>query len=69
MRLTRRTALAGLGASLARRASAAPVAVTILDVGGALALMQPAFEAFRSAHPDAVARLTFTKAPAPELAA
>jgi putative spermidine/putrescine transport system substrate-binding protein len=70
MRLTRRTALAGLGAaSLARRASAAPVAITILDVGGALALMQPAFEAFRTAHPDAVSRLTFTKAPAPELAA
>ncbi len=73
MALTRRTTLAAAataaGALAARPAWAAPVALTILDVGGALALMQPAFEAFRAANPDRVARLTFSKAPAPELAA
>ncbi len=73
MALTRRTTLVAAataaGAMAARPARAAPVALTILDVGGALALMQPAFEAFRTANPDRVARLTFSKAPAPELAA
>ena len=68
--ITRRAALASAGAAAAiRPARAAPVGITILDVGGALALMQPAFEAFRDAHPDAISRLTFSKAPAPELAA
>ncbi len=70
MALTRRATLAALGAgALARKARAEPVSITILDVGGALALMQPAFESFRAAHPDALDRLTFSKAPAPELAA
>jgi len=74
MTLTRRvtlgTALAGLAAgTMGRPAEAAAAAITILDVGGALALMQPAFEAFRAAHPELVTRLTFAKAPAPELAA
>lgn len=70
MRLSRRATLAGLGVSASVRAAAsAPVALTILDVGGALALMQPAFEAFRQAHPEVVSRVTFSKAPAPELAA
>ena len=67
---TRRTALIGLAAgAVARPALAAPLAITILDVGGALALMQPAFEAYRTANPDKVSRLTLSKAPAPELAA
>lgn len=57
---------AGLGAG---RAGAAPVGITILDVGGALQLMQPAFEAFRAARPELVGRLVFSKAPAPELSA
>jgi putative spermidine/putrescine transport system substrate-binding protein len=76
MTLSRRTTLglgaglgAGLAAGLARPALAAPVAITILDVGGALQLMQPAFEAFRAANPTLLSRLTFSKAPAPELSA
>jgi putative spermidine/putrescine transport system substrate-binding protein len=70
MRLTRRAALAGVGMAAAiRPAAAAPVQITILDVGGALALMQPAFEAFRTVHPELLSRLTLSKAPAPELAA
>src|SRR3954470_22150983 len=67
--LTRRAALTVAAAgALARPAVAAPIGITILDVGGALALMQPAFEAFRAAHPEQVSRLTLSKAPAPELA-
>ncbi|WP_200845103.1 extracellular solute-binding protein [Roseomonas sp. 18066] len=45
-----------------------PVAITIMDVGGALALMQKAFEDYRAANPRLVSRITFVKAPAPELA-
>ncbi len=71
-RLGRRMALGGLAAaSLAGRAGAAPDApltVTVYDVAGALALMRPAFEAFRAANPSLVSRFVFTVAPAPELA-
>ena len=69
--LARRTILAATAAAatLARPAAAAPVGITILDVGGALQLMQPAFEAFRAANPALVNRITFSKAPAPELSA
>ena len=49
MALTRRSTVAlgtGLAAGLGRLASAAaPVPITILDVGGALQLMQPAIGA------------------------
>ena len=69
--MKRRMLAAGLAAAAVapRRASAAPVPITILDVGGALQLMQPAFEAFRATHPELVSRLSFSKAPAPELSA
>ncbi|MDB5368521.1 MAG: transporter substrate-binding protein, partial [Roseomonas sp.] len=62
----------GAGTRPARAAApalpAAPVTLNILDVGGALALMQQAFEDYRTEHPRRAARITFTKAPAPELA-
>src|SRR3954470_18840785 len=45
-----------------------PVALNIIDVGGALALMQKAFDAYRQAKPELVSRITYIKAPAPELA-
>ncbi len=45
-----------------------PVTISVIDVGGALALMQPAFEDYRAAHRDLVSRIAFVKAPAPELA-
>ncbi|MGI4953609.1 MAG: extracellular solute-binding protein [Janthinobacterium lividum] len=68
--IARRTLGAALAAAaLTRPAQAAPVTLTILDVGGALQLMQPAFEAFRAANPGLVSRITFGKAPAPELSA
>ena len=44
-----------------------PVTLSIIDVAGNLALTQPAFEAYRKAKPKLVSRITFTKAPAPEL--
>lgn len=45
-----------------------PVVITVMDVGGALALMQKAFENYRRAKPELVSRIVFNKAPAPELA-
>jgi putative spermidine/putrescine transport system substrate-binding protein len=44
-----------------------PVTLSIIDVAGNLALTQPAFEAYRKAKPNLVSKITFTKAPAPEL--
>jgi putative spermidine/putrescine transport system substrate-binding protein len=76
---SRRVVLTGLGLFAlaatggARAASpqlpSSPVTITVMDVGGALALMQKAFEDYRSANPKLLARLVFVKAPAPELAA
>jgi putative spermidine/putrescine transport system substrate-binding protein len=76
--LNRRAVMGGLaaaalgGARGARAASpalpSAPVALNVLDVGGALALMQQAFEDYKTARPQLASRITFTKAPAPELA-
>src|ERR1043166_5451320 len=43
--------------------------INVVDVGGALALLQDAIESYKTANPNAVARFTFTKAPAPELPA
>lgn len=71
--LTRRTLLGTAGAGLAGRAFAqtakpkSPLAITIVDVAGNLALTQKGFEAYRKAKPEMIARFTFTKAPAPEL--
>jgi putative spermidine/putrescine transport system substrate-binding protein len=44
-----------------------PVVINVVDVGGALALLQDAIEAYRTKNPNWVSRFTFTKAPAPEL--
>src|SRR5579871_761745 len=43
------------------------VVVNVVDVGGALALLQDAIEAYKTKNPAIVSRFTFTKAPAPEL--
>lgn len=76
-RLPRRMAVVGLAASVAAGRTAraalpplpgAPVAVSVMDVGGALALLQPAFEEYRRANPRLVSRIAYVKAPAPELA-
>ena len=44
-----------------------PVAINIIDVAGNLALTQKAIENYRKAKPNLVSRITFTKAPSPEL--
>src|SRR5918998_2268771 len=44
-----------------------PVALSVIDVAGNLALTQKAIENYRKAKPNLVSRITFTKAPAPEL--
>ena len=45
-----------------------PVAINVMDVGGALALIQPAFEDYKNTRGQYVSRIGFIKAPAPELA-
>src|ERR671936_1184015 len=44
-----------------------PVTLNVVDVAGNLALTQEAIEGYRAKHPNVVSRVTFTKAPAPEL--
>src|SRR3954447_8254883 len=44
-----------------------PVTLSVVDVAGNLALTQKAIENYRKAKPNLVSRITFTKAPAPEL--
>jgi putative spermidine/putrescine transport system substrate-binding protein len=77
LELTRRTAMAGMAGSLVvgPRAFAqaplalpkSPVALNIVDVAGNLALTQQAIENYSKAKPNLVSRVTFGKAPAPEL--
>jgi putative spermidine/putrescine transport system substrate-binding protein len=76
--INRRTLLGGGAGILALAATkvraqgltlpTAPVALNVIDVGGALALMQKGFEEYRKAKPNLVSRITYVKAPAPELA-
>jgi putative spermidine/putrescine transport system substrate-binding protein len=68
--LARRSLLSGAATLFAARAARAdPVAISVLDVGGALQLIQGAIEAFGKARPDLVSRFVFSQAPAPELGA
>src|SRR5215218_8269967 len=77
IKITRRTFVggaagsAGLAAFGARAQQLAlptsPVALSVVDVAGNLALTQKAIENYRKAKPNLVSRITFTKAPAPEL--
>src|SRR6185437_12586093 len=46
-----------------------PVTINVVDVAGDLALTQGAIEAYQASHPNLVAKVNFTKAPAPELPA
>ena len=66
-------AVLGLAAVVGSAAAAepalptAPVTINIVDVAGNLALTQDAIEAYKAKHPKLVSKITFTKAPAPEL--
>src|SRR3984893_15752370 len=46
-----------------------PVTISVVDVAGDLALTQGAIEAYQAKNPNLVAKVNFTKAPAPELPA
>ncbi len=70
--MTRRGVLGGAmlaaTAGMARaQMPAAPVTLNIVDVAGNLQLTQAAFENYRKAKPNAVSRISFTQAPAPEI--
>jgi putative spermidine/putrescine transport system substrate-binding protein len=80
MNVTRRTfvggvaGLTGLGLLPGRlfaqiKAPASPVAITVVDVAGNLALTQGMLEAYAAAKPEWVSSFAFAKAPAPELPA
>lgn len=57
----------GLSVAATGAAQAQPVTLNVVDVAGNLALTQDALEAFAAKNPTLVSRITFTKAPAPEL--
>ena len=56
-----------LGQPAFAQAPKSPVVINVVDVGGALALLQDAIEAYKTKNPTYVSRFTFTKAPSPEL--
>ncbi len=75
-RITRRAVVGGLAGSMAFNLRAlaqslpmptSPVTLNFVDVAGNLALTQKAIEAYRDKNPKLVAKINFTKAPAPEL--
>lgn len=58
-----------IGLAAAHNAAAAdPITINVVDVAGNLALTQEALEAYRTKNPQLVSKITYTKAPAPELA-
>lgn len=77
-RMSRRALLGGMTASAMAGAMpawaktpalpSAPVVITVMDVGGALALIQSAFEEYAKTYPERASRIIFTKAPVTELA-
>ena len=76
IRLTRRQTLAGIASMAALPATgafaqslalpSAPVALSIIDVAGNLALTQKAMQAYADKNPKLVSAITFNKATAPE---
>ncbi len=67
-----RVVFAALGAAAFVPASvspafAAPVTLNVVDVAGNLALTQDAIDQYVKKHPEAISKVTYTKAPAPEL--
>ena len=61
-------ALAALACgAIAQKMPTGPIAINVVDVAGNLALTQDALEAYKTQNPKLVSKITFTKAPAPEL--
>ncbi|MBV9558575.1 MAG: extracellular solute-binding protein [Pseudolabrys sp.] len=76
MKINRRAVVGGLAGSMAVNFRAlaqslpmpsSPVTLNFVDVAGNLALTQKAIETYRDKNPKLVAKVNFTKAPAPEL--
>lgn len=57
----------GISGVSAQNLPKTPVTLNVIDVGGALALVQKPLENYRAAKPNLVSKMSFTKAPAPEL--
>ena len=57
------------GAAQGLALPAAPVALNVIDVAGNLQLTQAGIERFRQQSPNLVSRITFSRAPSPELPA
>ena len=53
--------------AVAQKMPTSPISINVVDVAGNLALTQDALEAYKAANPKLVNKITFTKAPAPEL--
>lgn len=83
MKTTRQTFTLGLAGALTAAASTrfeialaaakppmptSPVTLSIIDVAGNLQLSQKAIDKYAKEHPQFVSKITYTKAPAPELA-
>ncbi|TPK45100.1 MULTISPECIES: extracellular solute-binding protein [unclassified Mesorhizobium] len=78
LKVNRRTILGGIGGTFlagttrawaqSPKLPASPVVISVMDVGGALALSQPAFENYAKKYPERTERIVFTKAPVTELA-
>ncbi|TPN06721.1 extracellular solute-binding protein [Mesorhizobium sp. B2-1-3] len=78
LKVNRRTILGGIGGTFlagttrawaqSPKLPASPVVISVMDVGGALALSQPAFENYAKKYPERTERIAFTKAPVTELA-
>jgi len=60
-------ALLSIGAVQVHAQLRSPVTINIVDVAGDLALTQDAIEAYQKKHPELISKISFTKAPAPEL--
>ena len=60
-------AVAAAAAIALAQAPKAPVTINVVDVAGNLALTQDAMQNFATKNPNLVAKINFTKAPAPEL--
>jgi putative spermidine/putrescine transport system substrate-binding protein len=59
--------LAAFGGTAHAQLPTSPVTLNFVDVAGNLALTQKAIEAYRDKNPKLVSKVSFTKAPAPEL--
>jgi putative spermidine/putrescine transport system substrate-binding protein len=68
-RLLAATFFAAAAVAAQGRASAEPIALSVIDTGGDLASTQVILENYKKAHPDKIKEIKIQRAPAPELPA